>query len=76
LDYGVVLNDSTWTPAASDCPDPYVKYGTPPTPPLDGKLVLATDSSTVTRAEDGGLNGQFPHYKPVSEPPGCITPTP
>lgn len=73
-DYGITLNDSTWTPQASNCPDPYVKYGTPATPALDGKLVSVANSSAVQRVQDGGLGGQFPHYKPVSEPTGCTTP--
>jgi len=68
------LNDQTWTPKPSNCPDPYVKYGTPSTPTLDGKLVAASGGAVVNRTEDGGLNGQFPHYKPVAEPTGCITP--
>jgi hypothetical protein len=76
LDYGIVLNDSSWTPAASACPDPYVTYGTPPTPPLDAKLVLASDNSNVTRVQGGGINMMFPHYLPASEPPMCTTPAP
>ena len=76
LDYGIVLNDPAWAPAASACPDPYVTYGTSPTPPLDAKLVLATDNSNVTRVQDGGVNSMFPHYKPVTEPPACMTPAP
>lgn len=75
-DYGIVLNDSTWAPAASACPDPYMTYGTPATPPLDAKLVVA--GNAVTRSVDGGLNSQFPHYVPVNPPASCSTamPTP
>ncbi len=75
-DYGIVLNDSTWTPAASACPDPYMTYGTPATPALDAKLVVA--GNAVTRSVDGGLNSQFPHYVPVNPPASCSTamPTP
>ncbi len=79
-DYGIVLDDPTWNPAASACPDPYVTYGTPPTPPLDAKMVLATDSSiNVIRVQEGGVGNNFPHYKPANdppEPPGCTTPPP
>jgi len=77
-DYGIVLNDSTWKPAPSSCPDPYVTYGTPSTPPLDAKLVVASDSSNVTRAQDGGLNQKFPHYLSLNPPASCSTamPTP
>ncbi len=73
-DYGIVLNDSTWSPLASKCPDPYVTYGTPATPTLDGNLVASSGGTVVNRTEDGGAGGQFPHYKPVAEPTGCITP--
>jgi hypothetical protein len=71
-DYGIVLNDSTWKPAPSACPDPYLTYGTPSTPSLDAKLVVAGNS--VTRAVDGGLNSKFPHYIPLNPPASCATP--
>jgi hypothetical protein len=74
-DYGIVLDDSTWQPAASACPDPYATYGTPPTPPLDGKLVVAADSSQVTRMVDGGLNSNFPHYISLNPPASCAVPS-
>ncbi|MDO8430827.1 MAG: hypothetical protein Q7S58_00305 [Candidatus Binatus sp.] len=72
--YAVTLNDPSWAPAASNCPDPYVAYGTPATPTLDGKLVSVIDSSTVTRVQDAGKDGKFPHYNPAAEPKDCVTP--
>ena len=73
-DYGIQLDDPTWAPAASSCPDPYAKYGTPPTPVLDGKLVSVADGSDVTRTQDGGVDSKFPHYLATTEPSDCKTP--
>lgn len=73
-DYGITLNDSTWNPQPSECGDPYLKYGTPPTPALDGDLVTIGTTTPINRIEDQGQGGNFPHYKPVTEPTGCITP--
>jgi G8 domain-containing protein len=72
--YGIKLNDPTWAPLASNCPDPYAKYGTPPTPALDGTLASVSNGTAVKRVQDGGLNGKFPHYKPIAEPSDCVTP--
>jgi hypothetical protein len=71
-DYGIVLNDPKWDPKASACPDPYVTYGTPATPALDAKLVVA--GNPVTRAVDGGLNSMFPHYLSLNQPASCASP--
>jgi len=73
-DYGITLNDPSWKPLPSECADPYVKYGTPPTPKLDGELVAIGTTTAINRTEDGGQGGSFRHYKPVAEPTGCITP--
>ena len=73
-DYGVTLNDSTWNPQPSECGDPYLKYGTPPTAALDGELVTIGTTTPINRIEDQGQGGNFPHYKPVTEPTGCVTP--
>jgi hypothetical protein len=73
-DYGITLNDSSWQPMPSACGDAYFEYGTPPTPTQDGELVAVGSSTAVDRTEDGGQGGKFPHYKPASEPSGCITP--
>jgi hypothetical protein len=73
-DYGITLNDSTWKPQPSNCGDPYANYGTPQTPKLDGELVAIGTTTPINRTEGGGQGGAFPHYKPVAEPTGCITP--
>jgi hypothetical protein len=81
-DYGLTLNVPDWKPQPSNCGDPYAKYGTPPTPTLDGELVAVGTTTPINRTEatcppppSSDCNGgEFPHYKPVAEPTGCITP--
>jgi hypothetical protein len=73
--YSVKLSDAAnYSPQPSAC---LPAYGGNPdysqtTPILEGQL--AEGNTPVTRMVDGGKNGQFPHYKPTSEPNKCKTP--
>jgi hypothetical protein len=56
--YVVTLNDSSYTPQASNC-QPYPTYNQ--NPPAD-QFQLSAAGSATTRSEQGGKGGLFPHY--------------
>ena len=58
-DYSVALKDDNYSPEPSACGAPYPTYAQD-TPVLEGQLAQAT--TPVTRAVDGGVGGNFPHY--------------
>jgi hypothetical protein len=69
--YVVKLNDSSYSPQASNC-QPYPTYTQSPPP---NQFQLLNVGTVVTRTEQGGKGATFPHYVPTVDPM-CLTSTP
>ena len=62
--YVVTLNDAAYTPQPSNC-QPYPTYNQNPPP---NQFQLFTAGMAVRRTEEGGNDGNFPHYAATVDP--------
>ena len=69
--YVVKLNDPSYSPLTSTC-QPYPTYNQ--NPPAN-QFQLVNAGTVVTRTEQGGNGGIFPHYMPTTDPM-CLESTP
>jgi len=69
-DYVVRLNDNTYMPGASTCPNPYPTYAVPE-PTLPSHLAYLGGTTSVVRSPMGG-GTDFPYYADSTNPTGAV----